>query len=117
MTRSAGRAPRPGSGMASRSHCPMTGRFISSHEMGTSSSFPVDRSALRTATDLRAQPRDRVEPAVHDPLLQRDDAVVSEVDALRAHLAAALGDVAVAQPEVVLRLVLAVEDVERVHVE
>src|SRR4051812_13153762 len=43
------------------------------------------------AADLRAQPRDRVEAAVHHPFLQRDDPVVGEVDALRADLTAALG--------------------------
>ena len=39
------------------------------------------------------------------------------MDALRAHLAAALGDVAVAQAEVLLRGVPPVDDVERVHVQ
>src|SRR5947209_508898 len=61
------------------------------------------RSAPRTAADRRAQPHQRVEPAVHHAFLERDDPVVGEVDALGADLAAALGDVAVAQAEVVLR--------------
>src|SRR3954453_18903040 len=69
------------------------------------------------AADLRAEPGQRVELPVHHPLLQRDDAVVGEVDALGADLAAALRDVAVAQPEVLLGGVAPVDHVERVHVQ
>src|SRR5687767_15700209 len=36
--------------------------------------------------DLVAQPHQRVVLAVHDPLLHRDDPVVGDLDALRAHL-------------------------------
>ena len=77
----------------------------------------LSASVLLPTADGRAEEGERVEPPVHHPLLQRDDPVVGEVDALRAHLAAALGDVAVAQPEVVLRGVAPVGDVERVHVQ
>src|SRR4051812_43964669 len=72
---------------------------------------------LRTPSDLRAEPGQRVVLAVHHALLERDDAVVGEVDALGAHLAAALGDVAVAQAELLLGGVAPVDDVQRVHVE
>src|ERR1700722_19729292 len=44
--------------------------------------------------DLAGHPADRIEEVVGDPLLERDDAVVGDVNALGAHLAASLGDVA-----------------------
>src|SRR3954464_8723039 len=74
-------------------------------------------SVARAAADLRAEPGHRVVLAVHHPLLERDDAVVGEVDALRADLGAALGDVAVAQAELLLRRLPPVPHVQRVHVE
>src|SRR3712207_5955626 len=75
------------------------------------------RSVLGTPPDPGPEEGERVELAVDHPLLERDDPVVGEVDALRADLAAALGDVAVAEPELVLRRGPAIDDVERVHVE
>src|SRR4051812_30064201 len=44
--------------------------------------------------DLVTEPDQRVEVPVGDALLQRDDGVVSDVNVFRAHLGAALGDVA-----------------------
>src|SRR3954470_4941780 len=84
---------------------------------GPPPSLHVRASVLGTAPDLRPEEGERVELPVHHAFLQRDDAVVGEVDALGADLAAALGDVAVAEPEILLRRVLAVDDVERVHVQ
>src|ERR1700735_5039793 len=49
------------------------------------------------AADLVAEPDQRVVLAADHALLQRDDRVVGDLDVLRAHLGAALGDVA--QPE------------------
>src|SRR5215217_218051 len=70
-----------------------------------------------TAGYLRAEPDQGVVPPVDDPLLERDQGVVGDLDVLGADLGAALGDVAQAQPEAVLGVVLAVQGVERVHVE
>ena len=66
---------------------------------------------------LVAEPHDRVVLAVGDALLHRDQRVVGDLDVLGAHLGAALGDVAVAQTEVLLGHVLAVQGVQRVHVQ
>src|SRR5579875_3908326 len=77
-----------------------------------------DGSALvLPTTDLRAQEQDGVVLGVDHALLQRDDPVVRDLDVLRTDLGAALGDVAVADPLVLLRHALAVLRVERVHVE
>src|SRR5581483_2581653 len=65
-------------------------------------------------------PRDRadgVEVRVVHALLERDDRVVGDVDVLRAHLLAALRDVAVADSGGALQEWAAVEDVLRVHLE
>src|SRR5207248_3585465 len=68
--------------------------------------------------DPPAQPHDRVVPPVHDAFLHRDDAVIGDLDVLRAHLGAALRDVAVPDALFPDRLLLAVgTGVERVHVE
>src|SRR5947209_5508947 len=67
--------------------------------------------------DLRTQPGQRVVLPVDDALLHRDERVVGDVDALRADLAAALGDVAVAEARLLLGELLAVSGVERVHVQ
>src|SRR5438093_2449212 len=49
--------------------------------------------AALAAAELAQQPHDRVEVVGH-PLLHRNDAVVGDVDVLRAYLSAALRDVA-----------------------
>src|SRR6476469_6624068 len=65
---------------------------------------------------LAAQPHQRVVLAVDRALLQRDQRVVSDLDVLRAHLGAALGDVAVAQAVLFDGLLRAPGTrVERVH--
>src|SRR5215212_977421 len=48
------------------------------HGTGSSHGPP---SVLRATADLGAEPGERVELAVHHPFLERDDAVVGEVDA------------------------------------
>src|SRR4051794_41679425 len=73
----------------------------------------LDLVAGVAAADLRAEPGDRVVLAVHHPLLHRDDRVVGDVDALRAHLGAALGDVAHPEPGRVLGELAPVVHVER----
>src|SRR4051794_41951166 len=76
----------------------------------------LDLVAGVAAADLRAEPGDRVVLAVHHPLLHRDDRVVGDVDALRAHLGAALGDVAHPEPGRVLGELAAVVHVRPGHV-
>src|SRR5271166_3114221 len=70
---------------------------------------------FRAAGDLRAEPHERVVLAARDALLHGDQRVVRDLDVLGADLRAALGDVAVAEAEVVLRDVPAVRLVRRVH--
>ncbi len=72
---------------------------------------------LRPPRDLRAEPHQRVEPPSGHALLHRDDRVVGDLDVLGADLGAALGDVAEAQAEVVLRDVAPVGLVGRVHLQ
>src|SRR5580698_11609762 len=73
--------------------------------------------AARPTSDLGAEPDQRVVLAPGHALLHRDERVVGDLDALRAYLGAALGDVAVAEPEVVLRDLPAVGGIGRVHLE
>src|SRR6478672_1675368 len=67
--------------------------------------------------DLVAEPDERVELPVDHALLHRDDRVVGDLDALGAHLGAALGDVAHPDARRALGQAPAVMGVERVHVE
>src|ERR1043165_2355871 len=60
------------------------------------------------AGDLVAEPDQRVVLTPDDPLLHRDQRVVGDLDVLRADLGAALGDVAQAEPVLLLGHVLAV---------
>src|SRR5512144_805377 len=71
---------------------------------------------LLVAADLPDDPHDRVE-AVGHPLLQRDDAVVGDVDVLGADLGAALGDVAEPDARLLADELGPVAGVERVHLE
>src|SRR5215831_15355337 len=57
---------------------------------------------LAAAGDLGAQPDQRVVLAAGHPFLHRDQRIVGDLDVLRTDLGAALGDVAVAEAEVVL---------------
>src|SRR5216683_4427855 len=69
------------------------------------------------AGDLRAEPDDGVVLAPGDAFFHRDERVVGDLDVLGADLCAALGDVAVAEPEVLLRDHAAVGRVGGVHLE
>src|SRR5579859_6268841 len=71
----------------------------------------------RTSRDLGSEPHQRVVLAPGHALLHRDQRVVSDLDVLRAYFGAAFGDVAVAQPEVVLRDLPPVRGVGRVHLQ
>src|ERR1019366_1827738 len=77
---------------------------------------PRPRLLLRAA-DLARDPADRVEEVVGHALLEGNDAVVRDANALRTHLAAALRDVAIPDLELVFQELAAVEGVERMHVE
>lgn len=68
-------------------------------------------------TDLAAKPADGVVLHVGDALLEGNQRIVGDVNVLRADLSAALGDVAVAQPELLLGHLLAIHRVQWVHVE
>src|ERR1022692_3850259 len=52
------------------------------------------------AADLGAEPDQRVVLAAGHPFLHRDERVVGDLDVLRAHLGAALGDVAIGRAHV-----------------
>src|SRR6204780_2292862 len=72
-------------------------------------------SLLGALQDLPAEPGHRVVVGVHHALLHRDDAVVGDLDVLRAHLGAAFGDVAQTQTRARPRQLATVVDVDRVH--
>src|SRR5580692_8783249 len=74
-------------------------------------------SAARAAGDLAAQPHQGIVLAADNALLQRDQGVVGDLDILRADLGAALGDVAVAKPEVILGDFAPVSSVRRMHLQ
>src|SRR6266545_5328073 len=69
------------------------------------------------STDQSHQLHDRIEGVIHHPLLERDDGVVGDGDALGADGGAALGDVAEADPVRLAELLAPVEGVEGVHFE
>src|SRR6185312_11275267 len=73
------------------------------------------RSLLAAAAEDAEQLLQRIVEAVDHALLQRDDAVVGDVNALGADLGAALGDVAVPDAKVFLERLEPVAGVERVH--
>src|SRR5882724_7455730 len=78
---------------------------------GTRASSPP--SALEDAKQLL----DRIVEAIGHALFERDDRVVSDGDALGAHLGATLGDVAVADALLLFQVRQAIFGVERVHLE
>ena len=53
--------------------------------------------------NIRNKPAERIVELIHHALLQRNDRVVGDLDFFRTHLGAALGDVAVADAEIVLQ--------------
>src|ERR1700729_673996 len=75
------------------------------------------RGAARPPGDLGAEPDQRVVFAARHALLHGDQRVVGDLDVLRADLGTALGDVAIAQPEVVLGDLAPVGGVGRVHLQ
>ena len=75
---------------------------------------PVPFSYVR---NIRKSLHNRVVQSVDDALLQRDDRVVSDRDALRTHLRATFRDVAIADTVGVLELLRAIARIERVHLE
>src|SRR5439155_21596136 len=60
---------------------------------------------------------DRVVILVGDPFLERDDRVVGDLDVLRADLGAALRDVAITDPTLVLEMGRSIRRVDWVHLE
>src|SRR5882724_5702980 len=127
-----GRPAGPRTGMSViRNDCSRSignGWFAAGRRRQPSNPFPIERQlALRAArcrgvvprapADLGAEPDQRIVLAADDALLQRNQRVVGDLDVLGADLGAALGDVAVAEAEVVLRDLPPVRGVGRVHLE
>src|SRR6185503_17939258 len=71
--------------------------------------------ALRLREDNAQQFLERVVEAVYHALLEGDNRVVGDVDVLGADFGAALGDIAVAEAELVFEERDSVPRVERVH--
>src|SRR5438874_7103751 len=67
------------------------------------------------AGELTPRPRERVVVLGHHPLLERNDGVVGDLDLLRAHLRAALGDVAHANTGARFDQLQSVVAVQRMH--
>src|SRR5579875_865048 len=67
--------------------------------------------------DLLEEHEHRIVKLIDHALLQRNDRVVGYVNLLRADLGAALGNVAEAQPSVILEELCPVERIERVHLQ
>src|SRR6187401_3412768 len=84
---------------------------------GQASDLGASVVVLVAQPDLVAEPHQRVVLAVDHALLHRDDRVVGDLDALGAHLGAALGDVAHPAPGRPLGELATVVSVQRVHVE
>jgi hypothetical protein len=74
------------------------------------------RSLLPAAEPAEKPPDGIIEP-VHRPLLERDDRVVGDGDLFRAHLGAALGDVAIAYPVQPPEVHCPVLGVQRMHLQ
>src|SRR5262245_39117734 len=73
--------------------------------------------SLTLPEQLPKEPQHRIVEAVHHALLERDDRVVRDRDALRADFRAALRDVAEPDPAALLEEPGAVPAVDRVHLE
>src|ERR1700752_3119389 len=69
------------------------------------------------AAHTTQRPADRVVCSGRDALLQRDDSVVGDVDVLRTHVRAALGDVAEAKSVLLADELRAVVSVQGMHLE
>src|SRR5215510_9560088 len=67
--------------------------------------------------DLSCQPEERIEIAVHHPLLERNDAVVGDLNVLRTDLGAAARDVAQTRAELATDRGDSVLGVQRVHLQ
>src|SRR2546428_3221856 len=75
---------------------------------------PVDSPPLG-GLEYAQQLRDRIVKLIDDTLLQRNNRVVGNRDPFRAHVCAALRDVAVADPVCVLQVARSIFGVERIH--
>src|SRR5258706_528473 len=78
---------------------------------------PTTSSPRLRPEQLVEHHRDGVVEARNDAFLQGDDRVVRDLDVLGAHLRAALRDVAVADPHLVLDRGQTILDVEGMHLE
>src|SRR5580692_3414406 len=74
-------------------------------------------SSARPLTEYAKQAAQRIVEFIHHPLLQRNDGVVGDLDFLRAHLSAALGDVAIPDAVRILQIGQPVFGVHGIHFE
>src|SRR5262245_5005708 len=72
---------------------------------------------ILTSSENAEQALHRIVEPIDDALFERDDAIVGDLDLLRANLGAALGDVAVADAVGSAQVGEPVGGVERVHLE
>src|SRR5215468_6577831 len=91
-------------------------RGIASRERGFSSNM-LPSSRPSALLEEAKEPHERIVRVVHHPLLERDDRVIGDGNALRAHLGAAFRDVAIADPERLLQGGPPVLHVQRMHLE
>src|SRR5258708_2859448 len=73
--------------------------------------------SLSGAAEGREQIAERIVPAIGDPVVERDDGVVGDVDLLRTDPRAALGDVAEPDPFRLRQFLQPVLGVERMHLQ
>src|SRR5205807_3352248 len=120
-------SPRPGRRPPARSRAPAPGcrrrrPWAPPRRTRGAGPWPGIRESSRgrcfgRAAELAQKPDDRIEELVDHPLLERNDAVVGDVDVLRTDLGAALGDVAEPEPRLAADRVAPVASVEGVHLE
>src|SRR5947207_2049441 len=97
----------------------------SSHSMNDSTGVPgltsklwISRSILSPASgELSPGPDDRVVELGHHSFLQGNDGIVGNVDVFGAHVGAALGDVAEAQPGLRFDQLESIVGVQGVHLQ
>src|SRR5271154_144874 len=73
--------------------------------------------AVRRSADLSRDPHQRIVISVHDALLQRNDGIVRDMDVLGTNFRAALRNIAVAQPQLILQHLQARNSIQRMHLE
>src|SRR5699024_5940241 len=112
----------PQEGMCSAGRAGGSARFVlfladDGPRVGGAAGVRHDRGVRRPAADRAAEPHQGVVLAVCDPFLEGNQGVVGDLDVFRAHLRAALGDVAVAHAELFLGDLAPVGGVPGMHLQ